>query len=114
MAVASDSIVESIDVVGHVGNRELPVLVDLFLDPLLLQAAEEGLGDGVVPAIALPAHTRFKMVRTAESAPRIAAKLGALIGVNQGASWPPSTHRHQHCVEHELAVNSGLSGPADD
>jgi transposase InsO family protein len=33
----------------------------------LFQAAEEGLGDGVVPAIALPAHTRFQMIRAAES-----------------------------------------------
>jgi tetratricopeptide (TPR) repeat protein len=41
MTVAPRSIVEGIDVVGHVGDRQLSVLVDLFLDPLFLQAAEE-------------------------------------------------------------------------
>ena len=82
MAVTSRSIVEGIDVVSQVGNGELSVLVDLLLDAFLLQTAEEGLGDGVVPAIALPAHTRVEMIRTAESAPRVAAELGSLIGVN--------------------------------
>ena len=72
MAVTSGSIVEGIDVVGHVRDRELSVLVDLLLDSLFLQAAEEGLGDSVVPAVALPAHTRFETIRTAESAPRVA------------------------------------------
>ena len=58
VAVTPDSIVEGIDVVGHVCDRELAVLVDLFLDSLLLQAAEEGLGDGVVPAIARSGWSR--------------------------------------------------------
>ena len=52
MTVAPHSIVEGIDVVGHIGDRQLSALVDLFLDPLFLQAAEEGLGDGIVPAVA--------------------------------------------------------------
>jgi hypothetical protein len=47
MTVAPHSIVEGIDVVGHIGDRQLSALVDLFLDPLFLQAAEEGLGDGL-------------------------------------------------------------------
>jgi hypothetical protein len=81
VAVTSRSIVEGIDVVSHIGDRELSVLVDLLLDSFLLQAAEEGLGNGIVPAIALPAHTRFEMIRAAEPTPRVAAELGALIGV---------------------------------
>ena len=52
------------------------------------------------------------MIRTTESTPCIAAELGSLIGVNQRASWPPSTYGHQHRIEHELAMNGGLSGPA--
>jgi hypothetical protein len=79
VAVPSRSIVEGIDVVSHIGDRELSVLVDLLLDSFLFQAAEEGLGDGIVPAVALPAHTRFEMIRTAESTPRVAAELGSLI-----------------------------------
>jgi hypothetical protein len=82
VAVTSRSIVEGIDVVSYFGDRELSVLVDLLFDSLLLEAAEEGLGDGVVPAIALSTHTRFQMVRPTESAPRVAAELRALIGVN--------------------------------
>jgi len=83
MTVPARPIVKAIDVVGQVGDRQLPVLVDLFLDPLFLQAAEERLGDRIVPAIALPAHTRLEVIRAAESAPRVAAVLRALIGVNQ-------------------------------
>ena len=62
MAVAAGSIVEGIDVGGDVGDRQVSGLVDLLLDPLFLQAAEEGLGDGVVPAVALPTHTRLEMI----------------------------------------------------
>jgi hypothetical protein len=51
------------------------------------------------------------MIRTAESMPRIAAELGSLIGMNQRASRPSSTHGHQHGVEHELSMNGGLGGP---
>jgi len=109
--VASDAIVEGIDVVGHVGDRQFSVLVDLLLDSFLLQAAEERLGDRIVPAIALPAHARLEMIRTAESAPRVTAELGSLIGMNQSASRPASAHGHSHRVEHELAMNRGLGGP---
>src|SRR5262245_21347404 len=42
MAVTACSIVEGIDVVRHIGDRQLAVLVDLFLDPLFLEAAKEG------------------------------------------------------------------------
>ena len=114
MTVAARSIVEGIDVVGHVGDRQLSVLVDLFLDPLFLQAAEERLGDGIVPAVAFPAHTRLEAIRAAESPPRVAAVLRALIGVNQRAARSSSPHRHQHGIEHELAVNRRPGGPAHD
>jgi hypothetical protein len=53
VAVTSRSIVEGLDVVTHCGGRERSVLVDLLLDSLLFEAAEEGLGNGVVPAICL-------------------------------------------------------------
>jgi hypothetical protein len=79
VAVTSRSIVEGIDVVSHLGDRELSVCVDLLLDSLLVDTAEEGLGDGVLPAIALPAHTWFEMIRTTKAAPRVAAELGAQV-----------------------------------
>jgi len=62
MAVTPRPIVEGLDVIGNVSDRELSVLVNVFLDPLLLQAAEEGFGHRVVPAVAFPAHARFEMV----------------------------------------------------
>ena len=67
MAMTACSIVERVDVVGHVGDRQFSILVDLFLDPLLFQTAEERFGDGFVPTVALPAHTRLKVSRAAES-----------------------------------------------
>jgi len=47
VAVASCAIVEAIDVVVYVAQREPSVLVNLLLDPFLLQAAEEGLRDSI-------------------------------------------------------------------
>ena len=111
MTVAAHLIVERIDVVRHVGDRQLSVFVDLFLDPLFLQAAEERLGDSIVPAVAFPAHTRLEVIRAAESPPCVAPVLRSLIGVNQRAARASSPHRHEHGVEHELAVNGGAGGP---
>ena len=82
MAVATRSIVESVNVVGDIGLCQFSVPVDLLLDSLFLQAAEEGLDDGIVPAVAFAAHARLEAVRPAESAPGVAPELGALIGVN--------------------------------
>ena len=53
MAVTPGAIVERVDVVSDICDREVSVLIDLFFDSLLLQAAEEGLGDRIVPAVAL-------------------------------------------------------------
>jgi hypothetical protein len=89
MTMVARSIVEGIDVVGQVGDRQLAVLVDLFLNPFFLEAAEERLGDSIVPAVAFPAHTRLEVIRAAESAPRVAAVLRSLIRMNQ----PPARVR---------------------
>jgi len=56
MAVTTDSIVEGIDVVRDVFVRKIAVLVDVFLDPFLLQAPEEGLGDRVDAPMSSRAH----------------------------------------------------------
>ena len=45
MAVTTGSIVKGFDVVSDVRVRKIAVLVDMFLDPLLLQASEERFGD---------------------------------------------------------------------
>lgn len=53
MAMAPGRVVEVFDVRPDVREGELSARIDVFLDPLLLQAAEEGLGDGVIPALPL-------------------------------------------------------------
>src|SRR5687767_13040360 len=111
MTVAACSIVEGIGVISHVGDRQIPVLIDLFLDSFLLQAAEERLGYGVIPAVAFPAHTRFKAIRAAESPPCVAAELSSLIGMNQRTARSAAADRHQHSVEHEPAMNGRLGSP---
>ena len=73
------SIVERIDIVWNVSNRELAILANLFLDALFLQAAEERLGNSVVPTVASTTHTGFELVRSAEPSPVVAAVLRALV-----------------------------------
>ena len=57
MTVTSRPIVEALNVIGHVGDRQFSILVDLLLDPFFLQAAEERLGNGIVPAVPFTTHT---------------------------------------------------------
>ena len=62
MTVATGSIVEGFDVVGDVLVRKIAVLVDVLLDPFLLQASEERLGNCIIPAVPFAAHARFELV----------------------------------------------------
>src|SRR4030095_5993795 len=41
MTVATRSIVKRLNIVGHIGLRQLRILLDLFLDPLFLQASAD-------------------------------------------------------------------------
>ena len=75
MAVASRWVVERFNVIRNVGNGNFPILVDSLFDALFLQTAEEEFGDRVVPAISLPAHTRFETVRFAEASPIVTSVL---------------------------------------
>jgi hypothetical protein len=52
MAMAARRIVEPADVIGHIQRRCVPIGVNTLLDAFLLQAAEEGLGNRAVPALA--------------------------------------------------------------
>src|SRR5262245_9667977 len=114
MAVTSSAIVEGLDVVGNVRYRNLSLPVDVFLDPLLLQTAEEGLSHSVIPAVALPAHARLKVVCFAESFPGVAPILRTLIRMDQRASRASMPDRHHGRIEDELAVNRRAGGPPDD
>ena len=53
------SIIKHLHVVEDIGTSELASLVDTFSDALLFQAAEEGFSDGIIPAVAAPAHAGF-------------------------------------------------------
>ena len=67
MAVTSFGIVERLDVISDIVSGQLAGLVDFLLDPLFLQATEEGFDHGVVPAISSSAHARLQMISLAES-----------------------------------------------
>ena len=75
MAVSTGAIVEHLDVIVDLGIGNITSLVDVLLDPLLLQAAKQRFGHRVIPAVSTPAHTGLKMMHMAEAPPRIAAKL---------------------------------------
>jgi hypothetical protein len=86
----------------------------VFLDSLLLQAAEERLCDGVVPTVPLPTHARLQAIGPTEAPPGVASVLGALIRMNYGSPRSASTHGHHQRVEHKLTVDRRARRPADD
>ncbi len=49
--------------------------VDLPLDVLFLQTAEEGLSYGIVPAVASAAHAGYRPIGSAEASPVVASVL---------------------------------------
>jgi len=102
VAVPKDRIVEGFDVLGYDRRSRLAVRVDALLDPLLLQAPEERLGDCVVPAVRPPAHAGLKMVGLAEAPSCIAPILRSLIRVNQGLAGSPRTNSLQYRFQDQL------------
>jgi len=60
------TVVEDLDVVEDIGPGQLPSLVDALADALLIQAAKEGLRDGIVPTVAAPAHAADQVVLAQE------------------------------------------------
>lgn len=75
VAVPSRGIVENIDVVGNIRQRDVVVRVNVLLESLLLHAAKEGLDHGLVPTGSFPAHVWLTMKCPAEALPRIAAEV---------------------------------------
>ena len=69
MAMASDSIVEHLDVFEDVGLGEITCSIDLLSDFLLLQAAEERFSDCVIPTVSSAAHAGIECVSFAEADP---------------------------------------------
>src|SRR5690625_3336046 len=77
----SARVVETGDVIVDVGSRLPMVAVDRCPDPLALEAAEEALHRGIVPAVPTPAHALGDAVIRQERAKGGAGVLPALIGV---------------------------------
>ena len=69
MAVATGPIVEHLDVVEDIRFGKIAGFIDPFLNSFLFQAAEEGLGDSVIPAVATPAHAGLEVVAAAKPQP---------------------------------------------
>lgn len=114
MPVRSRPIVERLDVVGNVSGCQIPVLVDQLLDALLLEAAEERPGNGIVPTVPSSTHAGLEPIGAAEAAPFVAAILTPLVGMNDGSTWSASFHCHHDCIQDELATNCRPGRPADD
>ena len=79
VTVPSGRIVECLYVIRDRGVGDRAILVDLLLDVLLLQAAEEGLSHGVIPAIASTTHAGDQPIGSTEALPVIASVLRPLI-----------------------------------
>ena len=75
MAVMAHGVIKHLNVVKDISARQLTRFVDAFLDPLFLQAAEERLSNGIVPAVAATTHAGFKPMRVTEAQPVIATVL---------------------------------------
>src|SRR3954463_14884781 len=84
--VATLEVVEAIDVLGDVLSGSGPALEVINLLDLSFDRGEEALGDGVVPAISLPAHAALD-ASGPEGSAIVAARVGAAaIGVMDQAS----------------------------
>ena len=79
MLVASNSIVETLDVIEDVRLGFSPSLVNSLLDLFALQITEERFSHRVIPAVASTAHARAQSVVFAPAAELIAAKLATLV-----------------------------------
>jgi hypothetical protein len=112
--MASSAIVERVDVIGDVLDRGVSVFVNVFLDPLFLETAEEGFSYRVIPTIASAAHAGLKMVRFAITSPGIVTVLRALVRMDQRAARSSTTDGHQNGIEHQLTMDRCTSRPAND
>jgi len=79
MAVSTGAMIKHLDVIIDLGIGAITRLVDSRFDPLLLQTANKRVGHCVLPAVATPDHTGFKVMRMAEAPPRLTANLRSLV-----------------------------------
>src|SRR5262249_22459780 len=77
------AIVEDVDVLPDCYSGCRPRLIDLMVDELSFESAEEALGNGVVPAVAFAAHARHHLVHRQCSTVVVAGVGASAVGVMQ-------------------------------
>ena len=88
-------VIEHFDVIEDILSCLLAVFVCPTTDAFTFEQIKEALGNGIVMAIAAPAHRMFNVVGPQKCGPIPAGVLRALIGVDQhGSLWfaPPNSH----------------------
>jgi len=109
------TVVERLDVVEGVGNRFCSRLVLGAMHPLILEAVEEALRRGVIPAVALPAHRTdhavFLQPRLEGSACILASPVGMM---DQPRCRLPAKHRHGQRINHDVRPHPRLERPPHD
>ena len=75
----ANSIVKNFYVIKQIRLGILPAGIDVTLNSFFLQAAEEGLGNCIVPTVSPATHAGHQLVVLALAVEIITAKLAALI-----------------------------------
>ena len=111
--MASNSIVETLDVIEDVRLGFSPCAVNSLLDLLALQVAEERLSHRVIPAVTATAHARAQSVVFAPAVELIAAKLATLVRMDDHRVFGPSApHRHRQSIQHQARLHAWPHAPA--
>ena len=111
----SHRVVESLDVIEHVGSGGIARLVYLAADPFRLHRREEALHRSIVPDVAGSAHRTVDAMVRHQGAELLTRILAALIRVVQqgiGLATPPD--RHDERIRDELRGHLRLHRPADN
>ena len=95
MAVTTRTIIENFDIVKDIGASHFTRFIYPHSDPFFFQAAEEGLGDRVVPTVSTTAHAELEIMSFAKTFEVIAAELRSLIGMhNHLLGWFATPYCH--------------------
>jgi hypothetical protein len=102
------------DVFSHVSNRFLASSVPAITGPFALQAAEEALNRGIVPAVSLATHAADHAVLFQQFLVVMAGVLAAAIGMmNQTRRWFSQVDRHYQGPDHQRLFHAPIDRPTD-
>lgn len=114
MAVAPSQVVRVSDVRRDLRKGELSARIDVLLDTLLLQAAEEGLGDSIFPTVGLGTHARHQMIPATEASPGVTAVSDALVRVDERSARAPLLDGDEDGIKDEFPLDGRRDGPPHD